>query len=799
MSTPSTAEPTPARAWEHAVRGEQIRLLYENTALSAVVTMAVSSVLGFLQWPVIPHRTVVAWVSYMFVVSIGRFDLWQLYRRRVPAQKVSTWGLQFSIGVALSAAGWAASGIFLFPTDHLSNQVFLSFVLGGMMVGAASVLAARALDFCVFICLSGLPTAVRLLFGGDNFHLAMGLLGVLYTLTTLITAWRVHQTIASSLRLRFENQDLLASVWLSRQQAEVLNEQLKQEAGERRRAAEAVEKSEERLELALFGADLGLWDWNIETGEIFWDRQWAAMLGYELEELPPAISTWEHLVHPDDRAQRKVAFDQHLSSIHSYFECDQRMSTRNGEWKWIRSRGKVVARTHDGKPLRITGTNRDVTEQRLTQDALWQSHEVLESRVHERTAKLNDAVALLQGEIAERKRAEQERERMEAHLQNAQKLEAIGILARGIAHDFNNILTSIIGFTALAKDELDPDARAQEHLDQVAKAGERAADLVRRLLVFSRKSDDSKKPVEIVPVVVETLQLLRASIPSSIELRQEIDPDCGFVLADPTLIHQVVMNLCTNAYQAMQGTVGRLEVILAPTVLDHPSQPTLAPGEYVKLTVSDTGPGIPAEMANRVFEPFYTTKEAGQGTGLGLAVVHGAVTNCGGSVSFESTPGKGTSFYVYLPRTTPVPRVEERVPRPTPGGSERILLVDDEEDIVKLGSRVLQDLGYAVVPKTSSVSALQLFTADPYAFDLVISDLTMPKMTGREFISRLRDVRPELPAILISGLHEGIAAEAGTDRQDVECVKKPFTRSDLALAIRKALDRHAITPSEPRG
>jgi len=785
--------PRPATAESEAIIHQQVRMLYQNTALSIVVTVAVASVLAFLQWPGIPHHLILAWAAYMVLISAGRFGLWQLYRRNLESHSVRRWGIWFSIGAALSGTGWGGAGLLLYPRDHLTHQIFLAFVLGGMMVGAASVLAARVVDFVLFISLSGIPTAIRLLMEGDEVHLAMGLLGVLYTVATLVTAWRVHRTIVSSLKLSFQNEDLLASLSRSMLRSEQLNVKLVAEAAERKRATVAVEKSEERLELALFGADLGLWDWNIETGEIFWDQQWAAILGFTLDELTPAPATWEHLVHPDDRQRRKLALQEHLDGIRPFYESEHRMSAKNGEWRWIRSRGKVVARNADGGPIRITGTNRDVTEYRKTQDALHQSHTMLESRVQERTAKLAEAVALLRDEIAERQRAEQERERMEAQLQNAQKLEAIGILARGIAHDFNNILTSIIGFTTLAKDELPQDSVVQTYLDQVAKAGERAADLVRRLLVFGRKSDELKKPVEVAPVVAETLKLLRASIPSSIDVVQSIDSRCGHVMADPTLIHQVVMNLCTNAYQAMQGAIGKLEVTLAPVVVD-PSRATLPAGSYVKLTVTDTGPGIPGHIANRVFEPFFTTKEVGKGTGLGLAVVHGVVANCGGNVSFESTPGKGTSFYVYLPRVDPATEVPDSKSLPVPRGNERVLFVDDEEDIVSLGSHILGDLGYRVVTETSSLAALQLFIKDPYAFDLVISDYTMPKMTGGELIAKLREMRPEMPAIIISGFHDATVSTESSWTQSVENVKKPFSRSDLALAMRKALDQRVPKP-----
>ena len=747
------------------IRNEQVRLLYENTAISVGVTVAVASVLSYLQWSVIPHAVILGWLSYMLAISLARFSLWQFYRKFTRLQTIRAWDIQILIGVALAAAGWGATAIVLYPKNHLTNQLVLAFALGGMMVGAASVLAARVPAFAVFIVLCGLPTSLRLLFETDDVHVAMGRLAVLYTITTLIMAWRVHLTIVSSLQLRFENQDLLTS----------------------------LQKSERRLELALFGADLGLWDWDIQTGAVFWDRQWAAMLGYGLEDFKPALQTWEQLIHTDDRPKMQFALREHLDGRQPFYESEHRMRTKSGAWKWILSRGKVVARDLDSRPLRITGTHRDVTDHKRTEDALRQSHEALESRVQERTAELHQAVNLLRDEITERKRAEQERARMEAHLQNVQKLEAIGILARGIAHDFNNILTSIIGYTHLACDDLPRGSPVREHLEQVIKAGERAADLVRRLLVFSRKDDESAKPVEIGPVVAETLQLLRASIPSSIDFRQEIDPNCGYVPANPTLIHQVVMNLCTNAYQAMQGSVGCLEVTLAPIELDHSRSTVpigLPDGPSVKLTVSDTGSGIPAAVAERIFEPFFTTKDVGRGTGLGLSVVHGVVSRCGGLATFESLPGMGTSFFVYLPRVPADQQSAEKPPQPAPRGTEHVLFVDDEESIVQLGSRMLRDLGYVVTTETSSPRAFDLFNAGAQRFDLVISDFTMPKMTGGEFIARLREVRPDIPAILISGFHEeAVPIEPAGGIDSVERVKKPFTRSDLAFAIRRALDR----------
>ncbi len=394
-------------------------------------------------------------------------------------------------------------------------------------------------------------------------------------------------------------------------------------------------------------------------------------------------------------------------------------------------------------------------------------------------------------DIPSRKEAERRRDSSEKQLLQAQKLEAIGVLAGGIAHDFNNILTAIYGFTFLTKETLPAESRAHENLDQVLKASERARDLVRQILAFSRQGDEKRTEIGIASLVREALKLLRASLPVSIEIREEIESDCGAVLADSTQIHQVVVNLYTNAYQAMRHTGGLLTVSLRPVEVDAAVTEQIADlqqGSYVKLTVSDTGSGIDANVRQRIFDPFFTTKAVGEGTGLGLSVVHGIVTSHHGAISFESDAGKGTKFFVYLPRVESGPVEQAAVDKPTPTGAEHILFVDDEEAIVQFGQRALEQLGYRVTTRKSGVEALDLFRAQPDRYDVVLCDVTMPMMSGIDLGIEVMAIRSDVPVILMTGFSELVTREKAKNMGFRELVMKPFAVSDLAKTLRRVTE-----------
>ena len=378
----------------------------------------------------------------------------------------------------------------------------------------------------------------------------------------------------------------------------------------------------------------------------------------------------------------------------------------------------------------------------------------------------------------------------EKQLRQSQKIEAIGRLAGGIAHDFNNVLYSIIGYTELTMDDMPEGSLAQKNLKEVFKAAMRAKDMVRQILVFSRKDDIQKKPVKIQPVVKDALKLLRSSIPATIEIRRSIDEDCGPVLAASTQIHQVVMNLATNAYQAMQEKGGFLELTLMEEEIgSDDSNPDLHPGRYLKLTVSDTGHGMNSVVLKKIFDPYFSTKGPGEGTGMGLAVVHGIVKSHGGNITVYSKVGEGTTFHVYLPLIETRPVEPKTVPAGlTPTGTEHILFVDDEEPIVLMIQKILERLGYQVTSRTSSAEALEVFKAKPDEYDLVITDMTMPNMTGLELAPRLGEIRSDIPIIMCTGFNETIDEDKAKNMGILAYIMKPVLIDEIAKTIRKVLD-----------
>jgi len=427
----------------------------------------------------------------------------------------------------------------------------------------------------------------------------------------------------------------------------------------------------------------------------------------------------------------------------------------------------------------------------LEQDKVKAVNSTLEKRVIERTRQLTNTNIKLKKEIEIRVRSEKQRSELETQLFQLKKIETIGTLAGGIAHDFNNILTPIIGYTDMALEEIPEDSNLRFDLEQINNAALRGKDLVQQILTFSREVNMEKKPVKIDQIVVEVINLVKASLPRSIEIRKSIDPGIGVILADPVHIHQIMMNLCTNAIHAMKNRGGVLDIKVDSVLVDQKTTMkinNLKVGIYVRIRLSDTGHGMDRRTKDRIFEPFFTSKEVGSGTGLGLSVVHGIVSNYNGAITVESTPGKGTSFTVFLPYNISDPVNEVKSLDQLPRGVEHILFVDDELDITFVGKKMLENLGYTVTTMTNSSEAFEEFKRNPGEYSLLVTDQTMPKMLGTELAGKMREINPDLKVIIITGYIDKLSEKTKSEAGSYEMILKPIKLSEFSKVIRKVLD-----------
>jgi PAS domain S-box-containing protein len=525
----------------------------------------------------------------------------------------------------------------------------------------------------------------------------------------------------------------------------------------RKRTEEALRRSEERYQLAVDGANEGLWDWDIESDMLFFSARAQQIVQLEPgEPLRPRREWFERSVyHPDDIAPVRAALVDHLRGVKPHYSVEYRMRQRDGAWGWYRQRG-VALRHPDGRAYRMAGSIED---------------------------------------ISVRKYAEAERERLETQLRQAQKLEAIGTLAGGIAHDFNNILSAILGYGELVQKDAGDGTALRRHIDASMSAAMRAKSLVERILAFSRGGIGARVPVHVQSVVDEALDGIAAALPAGVTLARRMQAHDAGVLGDATQIHQVVMNLCANAVHAMRSE-GTLTVAVDDVTLPAArpvATSTLPAGRYVCLAVTDTGTGIAPAVLERIFDPFFTTKEVGVGTGLGLSLVHGIVTDLGGGIAVDSRPGQGTTFAVHLPWHSYVAApvaAEEHVVR---GDGQAVLFVDDEEALVQLGEEMLAELGYEPVGFASSVAALAAFRAEPDRFDAVLSDESMPAMNGSELAVEIRRLRPGLPIVLMSGYVSPALVAAARQIGVVEVIAKPLVSRDIARSLAAALQHKEAT------
>lgn len=521
------------------------------------------------------------------------------------------------------------------------------------------------------------------------------------------------------------------------------------EVNERRLAQEALEKSEEKYRRLVDNSLVGIYiiqDCLLK----FCNQQYANIFGYQ----GPGEMLGKHMEELLTKESRN--FLDHEASLKETNKKD----TARFEFKGLKKDGTII----------------DI--------------EVLENYI---VYQGKPAVQGILIDITERKQFDEEKRQLEAQLQHVQKMESLGRLAGGIAHDFNNILSAVIGYAELTLNEVRKESKVAANLEQILAASNRAKDMIKQILIFSRKSEQERKPIMLADVVSETLKLMRSILPTTIEIRQHLEVGLSPIMADASEMHQVIMNLCANASYAMRDKGGVLEVVLKEIEVGSEiiERIALHSGRYQQLTISDTGHGIPEEIKSRIFEPYYSTKKVGEGTGMGLAVVHGIIKSHEGEITVYSEPEKGTSFRIFLPvsdqQVVKAPVIERK--KMLPRGSELILFIDDEPQLAELGKDMLELLGYKVIIRTCAIEAMEIFRKSPDQFNLIISDQTMPKMTGVQLANEVRKINPDIPVIVCSGFSETINEENYSSQGINAFIMKPIVRSDLAWIVRQVLDK----------
>ncbi len=503
--------------------------------------------------------------------------------------------------------------------------------------------------------------------------------------------------------------------------------------------------NEARLNKAQEVAHIGSWDWDVHKDNLWWANETYRIFRLDPKEFVPTYLNFLDLIHPDDRDDVVNAI-KHSFEKKEHYSVIHRIIVPDGSYCMVQEHGDVIY-DDDGNLVRMVGTVQDITEFVIN---------------------------------------ENEKHAMEKELYQSRKMEAIGTLAGGIAHDFNNLLQVIMGNAELLRYKADEGSKVHEHSTYIIEAGKRATDLIKQILTFSRQSEGGMQPMCIGSHIKETIKLLRSSIPHSVNIKQNIPNDIQLIIADPTRIHQLLTNLVTNAMHAMQEKGELCISVTNVDMIDELADSLGVEGSYVCLSVSDTGCGMSEEVRNRIFDPFYTTKEVGKGTGMGLSVVHGIVKDMNGVIHVQTAVGKRTTFFVYFP-VTKEPSISVSVNKSTLMGNERILFVDDEPMVADVGKNLLETLGYSVEVFNNSLEALKCFIKNPDNFDLLLTDQSMPQLTGEELIKEVLVIKPDLPIILCTGYSSVMDEKKSNVIGVKKFLMKPLELNVLAEALRESL------------
>ena len=758
---------------ENKLFADRVGKLAEHTKFGLAGTLINSIVLVIVLWELANRSRLFWWFLGILLISTLRIYLQNAFDRFKTSEKsLKKWKNYFLITLAISGIIWGSAGVILFPTNSLAHQSFIAFVIGGMVAGAVGVFSVMLVAFLSFSVPALLPLTVKFYLVNDPIHLAMGFMLSLFWIIMLLTAKRLNRDLLKSFLLKYENSDLISDLEaevktritaekkLKKQKNEIekivdlrtmelqeTNAKLTNEIEERKMIAKALEESKEKYQDLVENINDVIYSVNTDGTVTYISPVVESMLGYKPSEI--VGEKFSKFIYKDDLQLAMSRFDEVLAG--KFGATEYRLLSKTGEYRWVRSSSRTIYK--EEKICGLSGAFID---------------------------------------ISERKRFETERANLETQLMQAQKMESIGTLAGGIAHEFNNILSIIIGHNELVMAALPTWSHERNNLEEIRIAGIRARDVVRQLLMFSRQDGAEKKPLDIGSVVKEAMKLIRSSIPANIDINLIIPDDVAIIFGNATQLNQMLINLCGNAADAMLNTGGMITIELSnETIYEKHAgiHPSLKPGRYIKLLVSDTGCGMDKKTLDRIFEPYFTTKDIGKGTGIGLAVIYGIIERHEGSISVESKPNEGTVFTILLPAYEGLIEQKSEAPLDLPTGNERILLVDDDHSLLKLGKLRLKSLGYSVQDSTDPLEALETFEADPDAFDLVITDMAMPRMTGDQLASEILIIRPKMPIILCTGYSEKISEEKAYKIGICAFVMKPLDQTEFATSVRKVLDK----------
>jgi len=526
----------------------------------------------------------------------------------------------------------------------------------------------------------------------------------------------------------------------------------------RKHSEEYIISQKERLANIINSSNVGTWEWNVQTGEAIFNEKWANLIGYTLDELSPlSIETWKKFAHPDDLKESNELLQKHFNGEQDYYHYESRIKHKNGSWIWVLDRGKVISWTDDGKPQLMYGTQQNITK---------------------------------------RKEEEKKNKNLELQLQQSQKMEAIGTLTGGIAHDFNNILTPIMGYADMMKYKMDKDNPLYNNVLNILDSSLKARELIQQLLTFSRKDYEELAPIDIVPTIKSSVKLIRSTLPVTVDINMNIEEFLPRIIGTTTQIHQVILNLCINAYQAMEREdnimKGKIAIDVKEVVIDensHQQFVNINTGNHILIRVQDNGSGINQEAISHIFEPFYTTKEEGKGTGMGLAMVHGIINRYNGEVKVYSLPGKGTTFSLYIPVTDEIEisQIQDKDVSLHASG-KKIIVIDDREYITDILTKMLLPIGFEIEAFNNCNEALENIFSNLNKYDLLISDLTMPEMTGIEMAIKIREKNLNIPIIILTGHGHNISENDLKKGKISSVIHKPILFQELISVIKPILN-----------